>query len=336
MKRIVVAVIAVIVVIALVGFGAWYLQSSQKPYAGKPELITIGEPMLLESSGLIYIADDQHFFADNGLNVTIKKYDTGFNAVNGMLNDENDIAVATEFVLVENAFQQEKICSIGSIAKYQTYYIIGQKDKGIENASDLSGKKIGNARGTVGEFYLGRFLELHNIDRGNVTIVDIKPSQFNDAIGNGTVDAIIVYGPYVETIKDRLGANAVMWRAQSGQLGYWNAICRGDWAAQHPELIDRFLKSIDQAVDYTVYHPAEAKAIIQKRLHADDAYVASAWNDTQFGLSFDQSLVSAMDDEGRWLINNNLTSVKKVPDYRGYIYINGMDKVKPGSIDIVP
>lgn len=336
MKKIVVATIAAIVLIALVGFGAWYLQNSQKPYEGMIESITIGEPMLLESSGLIYIADDQHFFTDNGLNVTIKGYDTGFNAVNGMLNDEIDLAVATEFVIVGKAFQQEKIYSIGSIAKYQTYYLIGRKDKGIENASDLRGKTIGFTHGTVGEFYLGRFLDLHGINPGNVTLVDVKPSQFIDAIENGSIDAIIVYGPYVETIKDRLGTNAAIWRAQSGQLGYWNAICRDDWAAQHPELINRFLKSIDQAVDYSIYHPAEAKAIMQKRLQADDAYVTSAWNDTQFGLSFDQSLISAMDDEGRWMINNNLTSVKKVPDYRDYIYLNGMDMVKPGSVYIVP
>jgi NitT/TauT family transport system substrate-binding protein len=335
MRKVVLVGIAISVVVLLV-IGAWYLLNSQKVYTGMPVSITIGEPMLLESSGLIYIADDRHFFADNGLNVTIKSYDTGYNAVNGMLNKENDIAVATEFVIVGKALEQEKICSIGIIAKYQTYYIIGRIDNGIENASDLGGKRIGYTRGTVGEFYLGRFLELHGFNLGDVTLVNTPPSQFTDTIGNGSVDAIIVYGPYVETIKDRLGDNAVVWRAQSGQLGYWNAISRDDWAAQHPELIDRFLRSIDQAADYTINHPVESKAIVQKRLRADDAYIDSAWNDTRFGLSFDQSLISAMDDEGRWLINNNLTSGRKVPNYREYIYLDGIDKVKPESVNIVP
>jgi hypothetical protein len=43
-----------------------------------------------------------------------------------------------------------------------------------------------------------------------------------------------------------------------------------------------------------------------------------------------------MDDEGRWMINNNLTDIKKVPDYGNYIYLNGMDTVKPGSVYIIP
>jgi NitT/TauT family transport system substrate-binding protein len=336
MNRIVVAVVAVIVAIALMGLGAWYLQSYQKPYAGMPESITVGVPRMLDSSALIFIADDQHFFADNGLNVTLKEYDAGLYAVDDLLNDKNDVAVATEIVIVGKALQQEKICSIGSIAKYQTHYIIGRKDKGIENFSDLKGKRIGFASGTSGEFYLGRYFELRAINLSDVTLVDVKPAQYIEAIGNGSVDAIIIWEPYLGPIKDRLGTNAAIWPAQSGQLGYWNAICRDDWATQHPETINRFLRSIDQAVEYTIYHPVESKAIVQKRLNADDAYIGSVWNNTRFGLSFDQSLISAMDDEGRWMINNNLTDVKKVPDYRDYLYINGMDTVKPKSVNIVP
>lgn len=290
---------------------------------------------MFDSSALVFIADDQGFFNDNGLNVTIKEYDAGLYAVDDMLEGNNDISVATEIVLVGKALQREKISSIGSIAKYETHYLIGRKDRGIESFSDLRGKRIGFARGTSGEFYLGRYLELRAINLSEVTLVDVRPSEYTDAIANGSVDAILVWEPYVEPIKGRLGANATIWPAQSGQLGYWNAICRDDWAAQHPETAERFLRSIDQAARYTVYHPAEAKAIAQKRLNADDAYVASVWNSTQFGLSFDQSLVAAMDDEGRWMVNNDLTNVTMVPDYRDYIYLNGMNTIKPGSVNIV-
>jgi NitT/TauT family transport system substrate-binding protein len=132
-----------------------------------------------------------------------------------------------------------------------------------------------------------------------------------------------------------MGTNVVSWQAQSGQQGYWNAICRQDWAARNPELIKRFLKSIDQAVEFTVYHPAEAKTIGQKRLNADDAYIASAWSDTQFSLSLDQSLITAMEDEGRWIITNNLTAEKTIPDFRYYLYREGLDEIKPESVNLI-
>jgi ABC-type nitrate/sulfonate/bicarbonate transport system substrate-binding protein len=43
--------------------------------------------------------------------------------------------------------------------------------------------------------------------------------------------------------------------------------CRDGWAAQHPEQISRFMKSIGRAEEFIINHPAEAKAILQKRLN---------------------------------------------------------------------
>jgi ABC-type taurine transport system substrate-binding protein len=139
----------------------------------------------------------------------------------------------------------------------------------------------------------------------------------------------------VDPIKDQLGANAIVWPAQSGQQGYWIAISDQDWAAQHPEIITKFLKSMDQAATYILYHPTEAKAIVKKRSSATDAYIAAIWNSTQFLLSLDQSLITAMEDEGRWMINSNLTTEKTMPDYRNYLYLEGLEEVKPESVNII-
>ena len=140
MKKIVVAIVAVAFVIIVVLSGAWYLQDSRKPYAVTPEPIMVGSPP--ESSALVHIADDQHFFAENGLNVTIKEYDTGLHAVNDMIKDNNpEIAVAAEYIIVGKAFEQEKIVGVGTIAKQDTFCLIGRKDCGIENVSDSKEKR---------------------------------------------------------------------------------------------------------------------------------------------------------------------------------------------------
>ncbi|MGD0951243.1 MAG: ABC transporter substrate-binding protein [Methanotrichaceae archaeon] len=183
---------------------------------------------------------------------------------------------------------------IGCIDKFQTTYIIGRKDRGIVNVSDLKGKKIGVHRGGgIGEFYLGRFLDLHGISMQNVTLVDIPPSQWVQAITNGSVDAL-VGGAYIDQIQKRLGSNIVLWPAQSNQSGYWVMSCRGGWAASHPEQITRLLKSLDQAEVYTINHPDVVKAIVQKRMNYTERYMAIAWPDHQFSLSLDQSVALAI------------------------------------------
>jgi NitT/TauT family transport system substrate-binding protein len=336
MKRnVIIGTVAVFVIVVL-ALGAWSILISPKSTVANPEQVTVGLPaVLLDASALAYIADDQHFFSDNGLNVTIKGYETGLNAVEVMIKENNNIAVATEFVFVSKALQRENITSFGTISKYQIHYLVGRKDHGIANVSDLRGKKIGFAYGTSGEFYLSRFLELNGLRPAEITPVDVRPSQYVSAIGNGTVDAILAWDPYVDTIKDQLGSNAVIWPGQSGQQGFWNAICMNDWATQHHDTISRFLKSIDQAVTYNIYHPAEAKAIVQKRSGADDAYIATTWANTQFSLSLDQSLITAMEDESRWMINNNLTATKMVPDFQDYLYPGGMEAVKPEAVNVI-
>ncbi len=316
MKEIV-AAIAVLAVITFVGFGTWSLHNSQKNYVGRVESITIGIPPL-ESSALIYIADDQGYFARNGLDITVKDYEPAIAGVDGMLNGSVDLAGASEYAVVLKAFKGENISIIVSGDEVQSNYFVCRKDRGIENISDLKGKTIGLPRGTICEFFLGRFLNLHGMSLQDVTLVDVPAAKSVDAIANGDVDAIIYFQPHVYEITNRLGDNCVIWPAQSNQLLYGVMACKNDWAANHPELINRFLKSLAMAEEYAVNHPNEAKAIVQKRLNVSDAYIISVWPEHQFSLSLDQSLLIAMNDEGRWAVNNNLTSGRTIPDFRDY------------------
>jgi ABC-type nitrate/sulfonate/bicarbonate transport system substrate-binding protein len=68
-RRFVAAIAFIFAVLAVVS-GGWVFQNLQPTYPA-PESITIGVPPL-ESSALIYIAEDQHFFPENGLNVTVE------------------------------------------------------------------------------------------------------------------------------------------------------------------------------------------------------------------------------------------------------------------------
>lgn len=333
MITIVVAVIAVITALVLVGSGSWPFPNFWTTYSGTPESITIGNLPLVYSA-LIYVAEDQGLFAENGLNVTIRDYSTGAASIEGMESGEADISPSPESAIITEAFKKENISVIASIDKYETVYLIGRKDHGIENVSDLRGKKIGVPWKTM-EFYLGRFLDLHSIGKKGVAVVSVLPSEAEDAIADGSVDAIILPLDYVDSVKNRLGSNFIIWPAQSSQLGYSVMACRNDWATSHPESIDRLLKSLAKAEEYTINHPDFAKAIVQKKVNLSDAFMATAWPKHQFSLSLDQSLVLAMEDEARWMINNNLTAEKTIPNFRNYIYTKGLVKVKPDAVNII-
>ncbi len=332
MKKTVVAGIAVIAALVLVGLWQWPFTNSGSANSEIPLSITIGRSEPFE---LIHIADDQGYFANSGLNVTIKNEYATPKSFDGMLNGEVDIASIGEYTTVTKAFENKSFVVIACIDKFETVCLYGRKDLGIEEVSDLKGKKIGLVRGSPVEFFTGRFLDLHGMSLQDVTIVDLQPSQYVDALANGSVDSVVTTDLFIDQFEEQIGNNFIRLPIQSGQPMYFVTACRSDWAASHPDTINRFLKSLAQAEEFTINHPAEAKAIVQKRLNLTDEYIATIWPQHQFSLMLDQSLLMAMNDEGRWMITNNLTTEKTLPYFRDYIYTKGLEEVKPDAVNIL-
>jgi NitT/TauT family transport system substrate-binding protein len=325
---------AIIVLIAVAGFGVWYFLGSSQGNPGSVENVTIGvQP--LEALAPIYIARDQGFFARNGLSVTIREYGSGVASVNDMLTGSIDLSAQSDYVVVTNAFNHENFSVIATFDKGDFFYIIGRKDHGITNTSDLEGKKIGLLLGSNEEFYLGRYLDLHGMSVQDVTLVNLGLPQVVTAIEDDNVDAVVAIQPYANTIQDTLDHGVVTWDIQSYQPAYELLAGKNDWISQHTDMVNRVLKSLDMANEYINSHPAEAMDIMRKRLNRSAGYVDTAWQQNQFSLSLDQSLITAMEDQGRWMIANNLTNTSMIPDFRNFIYTKGLQAVKPESVNII-
>jgi NitT/TauT family transport system substrate-binding protein len=168
-----------------------------------------------------------------------------------------------------------------------------------------------------------------------VTLVDTKASDPAGTIAGGEVDAVVTWEPHVSQIRQQMGNEVITWPVQSGQMAYWSVVSTPRWIKKHPELVEQFLKSLAQAEEYVANHPVEAKAILKKRLDLNDSYLKTVWSQNQFSLSLDQSLILAMEDEARWMIKNNLTSEKQIPDFVNYIYVDVLKAIKPEAVKII-
>ncbi len=291
---------------------------------------------LQESSVPIFIAEYQQFFINNHLNVVIKFYDSGATATNSLANNEIKVSIASEYVLVNQALGKIPIQAICSMDEVDFVTIIARKDLGITSISDLTDKRIGVVRNTATEFFLGRFLTLHGINTSAIKLVNMDSNPHSvDALINGNVDAIISVSPYVEEAANKLGANGIVWPAQSGQFIYILSLCRTGWTAANPTIITKYLKAIDQAENFILQHPDKAQEIIKKRLNCTDDDIARIWSLNQYSIGLDQSLFAAMEDESRWMIANGLIDAKTVPNFNDYIFIDRLNSLKPEVVHII-
>jgi NitT/TauT family transport system substrate-binding protein len=302
-------------------------------YTGKTETISIGEISDVVMVP-IDIADTQGFFAKNGLTASIVTMDSGTTISDALLKGEIDFAAMTEYAIVGSALNQEPVQIIASVNKFESVYIMARKDRGIETIHDLNGKKIAVTRKAIPEFYLGRLLDLNGLSIEEVTLVDVRPPQAGDALANGEVDAAVIREPFASEFKAQLGGKIVTWPAQSKQFAYIVIACRSDWLKEHREIVQRFLTAVDQADEYIINHPDEAKATLRNRLNIDPAYMEETWSENQFSLSLDLSLIVAMNDESRWMIANGLTDEMQAPDLYNYVYVEGLKAVKPEAVNI--
>ena len=337
-KRSLIIISVIILVVAIVLSSFVYL-NSQNNYSGKTENLSFGTFLAGSNepyAELVYIAQDEGFFSQNGINLTVTDYSSATNALNAAMNNKVDLVISSEYAFVTtNVLKQGPLNIITTIDKTQSVSIVCRKDKGIETIPDLVGKKIGLTFQIAPQFYLSRFLELNNIASQSVTQVNIPTTQYVTALVNGTVDAVIVSGSTVNQIQDQLPNDTVVWSVQSDQLLDIVVSARNSWITQNSDLVSKFLSSLSKAEDYSVNHVATAQAIAQKRLNITSSVMSEKWSSHQFSLSLDQSLILAMQDESRWMIQTNLTNATDIPNFLNYIYVNGLESVKPGSVNII-
>ncbi len=326
LKKLCMAGIAAAVILPAV-WGTWGC-------AQKTEPISIGI-WPNEINTLIYIAQDQGYFAGEGLDATFKDYTSVANGVDGMLKGETDISIGSEFLLAGKVFAGEDIRALASIDQVLQVAIVARQDRGIKSIADLKGKTIGVFKGAATEFYLGRTLELNGMRINQVTMLDTAALNIVDIFRDGKVDAVITGQPNIARIKSQMGGEVIVWPAQSSQSTFYNILCTGTWAAENPEKIKRLMKSLDRAERYIITDKDKARAIIQKKLGYSEEYVTDVWPDHRFLLSIYQVLIAAMEDEARWMIANNITAAKTVPDFLKYISFDGLKGVKPEAVKII-
>ncbi len=286
-------------------------------------------------NSLIIVAKEQGYFREQGLDVTLRSYASGLNAVDALLAGEVDVATASEFVLAGKALQGESIRALASISSVRHIFLCCRKDRGIEQPSDLTGKRIGVPMNTAAEFFLGHYLYLNGLSISDVTMININPDQTAAVLASGDMDAVVAWQPNVMAVERLLGDAVTIWPAQSDRPLYALTISRTGLIEAYPDVVESYLRALKKAEGAARKSPADSMDLTAAYLGIEEADMEVLWPLNTFLLTLDQGLILALEDEARWMMNNNPATKGIMPEFLDYIYADGLKEIKPEAVDII-
>jgi len=328
--------IAILTPLLLVFLVAVYLgQAGFWSQSSPPEKITISTS-LTNVAGLLLIAHSKGFFSDNGLDVTLKILPSGNVGLEDLKAGTVEIAAFTEFVLASGTLDDQTCLKcLGAIAAADDIQVIARKDKGISSPGDLKGKRIGIFRGSNAEFFLGRFLIFNGLSTREVELVNLKPFAMAEALSEGQVDAVMVWEPAAYEIKKMGGDKIVSWSGQGDQPYYWLLVSTDRFIKTRPQVVERLFRGLAQAEEYIKSNHEENINILAAQVQLDPVMLKKIWPKYSYKLSFDQSLLIAMEDQARWMIKSRLSDKTQVPNYLDYIDAEALLKVDPKAVKLI-
>ena len=178
---------------------------------GAPEKDTIELGYLNSTAHLLaFVAAEEGYFAEEGLNVTLTQFSSAGELVNGLESGKLDVAFIGSVPTLTFQSQGHDVTIIGGAMTNGHGYVIKpefaeEDEQGVEI---LKGRNVASVKNSVQDAELQILLKNANIEIGegedkvNIVYFDSQKDAYA-ALSNQTIDAASVYSPYASLAKSQ-------------------------------------------------------------------------------------------------------------------------------------
>ncbi|GGF00043.1 ABC transporter substrate-binding protein [Mycetocola zhadangensis] len=260
-------------VVAMAAVAALSLAACSSPDApaadGKPiELTVLHAPINYEA---VYLAEEQGFFKDASLDVTIVPGGTAQDNLGQLAGGSADISIVSWDAAVTATAEDLPIKLIsgnGIIStEVDTSGVFVRGDSGITSIADLKGKTIAfNSVGSGGNVPVLQAMAEAGLDPKEVTQVALPFASMQTALENSQVDAIFPSDSFYSQVKavDTFAEISNPSREFRGGLGITLWAVTEPWLAQNAETAKKFNGAMEKAVEF-YSDPANIDAVYEVR-----------------------------------------------------------------------
>lgn len=285
----------------------------------------------------VWVAEEKGYFKEAGLNLTIREFDSGRNALESMLKDKSiNMATVAQTPIVFNSFNKEDYVIIATMAySIDDVKVLARKDHGIKTAKDLKGKKIGATLRSTGHYFLEGFLSNHDMNLNDINLHDVNAAKLKGKLISGELDAITSWEPHIYNTKKVLDESklTLLLSPIPFRKDFFFTVNK-TYAEKNKEHISRFLRAVLKAEKYIAKNQAEAQKITAEKISADPIIVKNIWDAFIFEITLEQSILVGLEDEAKWAIDIGYTK-KAAPNYLDFIHYESLQNIKPEAVNIL-
>ena len=307
-------ILLLLVLFAGLGLGFYIQQGLESRSPALSIRIAVSQTPL---STPFYVAQAQGYFADHGIEVELLPYVGGHRCFNALIQGEADLATTSDSVIMFNSFGDKQFSILASFVESDNdIKIVSAPDQHLRDASELRGKRIGIIHNSSSEFFLHTLLLIHGVPAETITLVSLRPDQMVAALEAGEIDAAALWEPFAQEAAQLSSHGQPILNSRGIYTLSFNLITMQDQATAQLEAHRRVIAALNDATRFIAVNPARSQRIIATQLQRDPHKIGHGWDDYLFKLSLSNSLITTLEHEARWALNNKRVAQQSIPNYR--------------------
>lgn len=239
---------------------------------------------------LFYVAQQEGYFADEGLDVTIEHIRGSIEVVNAIVAGRTEFGYASlASMAVARAKHGEELLAVMGIQQQTPVAIMSPADRGIREPKDIEGRTIVNFAGSASETEWPVFLAENGVDESAVDYQLVEPGGMISLIVAGQADGMILFftdnEPRLRTACE-CDVNTMAWKDWGIESLANGLVVPQSLAEESPEVVTRFVRAVQRGLAFAGDNPeAAAQALLAAHSDAGDPELIAETVANSFSLS---------------------------------------------------
>jgi ABC-type nitrate/sulfonate/bicarbonate transport system substrate-binding protein len=271
-------------------------------------------------SAPIFIAKQQGYFEEFGLDIELIVLNGGVKCFEALMSGVAQFATSSETVVMFNSFFHDDFAVLASFATSDNdLKLLSLTPEKHQDIDSFGRAKVGMVKGSASEFFIDNILMLHRKKMAFIERVYLKNHELIPALLAGEVDIISAWEPLGYHLSQAVIEPTRVLSTKGLYDLSFNLVAKKSINSQDDEARVRLLLALDKAIDLIAEHPNQIQFELSRLLDVPESQLQYSWRDYVFRLSLGNALVSNLQAQAQWAIENRLVPMNAQVDIRTII-----------------